>query len=65
MQLVHSLEIGGLEKMVVDLANGLGELGYEAQVCCMDTLGPLQHALHSGISTHLLQRRSGIDLQMV
>ena len=42
---VDRLNIGGLEKTLVAIALGLGE--YEHHVWCLDTNGPLAHALQS------------------
>ena len=44
MMLLQGLNVGGLEKMTVDLANNLPD-SYESVLCCYDTLGPLTDLL--------------------
>lgn len=65
MQLVLSLEIGGTERLVVDLARRLrGET--EIALCCLDRLGVWGEELQrEGIPLYCLQRRHGVDLRAV
>ena len=65
MYLVHSLEVGGTERLILDLVQQ-----YRAEavvsVCCLDRPGPWGEALrHRGIPVHCLKRQPGIDLGVV
>lgn len=60
--LVQSLEAGGLERMVADLARG-ARAAYDPEIVCYDGLGTLAPDLErDGIPTTLLRRRPGVDL---
>ncbi len=62
MQLLPTLEIGGMETMVATLAARLDPDRFEVSVCCFDGLGPLGDELRErGISVLLETRRPGID----
>lgn len=51
-----SLEIGGMERMVVSLACGLSERGHDVGVTCLNALGVLRDELQaSGIRTSLVR----------
>jgi len=57
MHVVLSLEVGGLEKLVVESALGIDKDLYNVEVCCFDTLGSFSATLLShGIKVTLLQR---------
>jgi len=59
---MQSLEAGGLERMVADLARG-ARAAYEPEIVCYDALGPLATDLErDGIRTTLIRRRPGVDL---
>lgn len=45
LQVSHCLGVGGLERVVVDLAQGLRRLGHDAHVCSLRGPGPLQAEL--------------------
>lgn len=50
VQLIHSLHIGGAERVVVDLAINLSKLGFDTVVCCVNEPGDLTDPLeHSGV----------------
>lgn len=59
--LIQGLQVGGLEKMAIDLMNNLPE-NYKVTVCCFDTLGPLEEILQSDIDKVLIKRKSGINI---
>jgi len=59
---IYKLEVGGAERVVVSLAQGLTQLGHECLVCCFKG-GPLEAALeHSGIRVINLSRRGWWDV---
>ena len=41
LQVSHDLQAGGLQRVVVDLAQGLKRLGHEAHICSLRGTGPL------------------------
>ena len=45
LHLLHSLRRGGLERVVVSVANGLSRRGLTQGVCCLHQAGPLIEAL--------------------
>lgn len=42
LQVSHDLKAGGLQRVVVDLAQGLRRLGHDAQICSLRGPGPLE-----------------------
>lgn len=56
LHVLLSLEPGGTERLVVDIANGLSATGVGVHVCCLDGLGPLEDHLDGRVTTHLLRR---------
>ncbi|MHC4944508.1 MAG: glycosyltransferase [Planctomycetota bacterium] len=60
MMLLQGLNVGGLEKVAVDLANHLPET-YEITLCCYDNLGPLESLLKENREALLLERKPGFD----
>ena len=59
--LVPTLEVGGLEWMVVRLALAVRER-FRAAVVCYDGSGPLEASLaEDGVPVHVLRRRPGVD----
>ena len=65
LQVVHSLVIGGMERVVCDLARAFNGGEFRTSVCCLDELGELGEDLRQeGIQVHVLSRRPGVDLSM-
>jgi glycosyltransferase involved in cell wall biosynthesis len=62
MHVIDSLQIGGAERMLVDLANVTVELGHRASVCVTRSAGPLATELRAEVGCHVLGRRSRFDL---
>ena len=57
MHLVLSLEVGGLERMVVEHATGLDSDIFNVEVCCCDRTGALARQLeHKGITVTLVRK---------
>lgn len=57
LHLVHSLDCGGLERIVVSLANGLNRRGLPQGVCCLHEAGPLGKALDPRVTVFVLGAR--------
>jgi len=61
VQVLHSLECGGAERLALRLAQGLAP-DYLTTFLCLDTRGPLAvEAERNGFQVHLLDRRPGLD----
>ena len=61
-QLVHGLEVGGVEIMVLNLVERLDPHQYHVTIACLDLLGTLSgRAREKGIEVELVPRRPGID----
>ncbi len=59
-ELINTLEIGGAERMMVDLACGLRERGHYVCAICLRGSGPLAGALEkAGVEVMALQKGSG------
>jgi glycosyltransferase involved in cell wall biosynthesis len=65
MQLVDSLSAGGMERVAVNLANGLLGLGWESYLCFSRSGGALETDLWPGVRTVGLGRRSRYDLSAI
>ncbi len=62
LHLLPSMEIGGLETMVLNLASGLDRRQYSPTICCFDGLGPLaEDAAARKLDICQLKRKPGID----
>jgi len=63
MYVVHSLEIGGLEKCVVDLVNGIDRNRFEPIICCLASSGPAADKIwRNNIQIFEMKKRSGNDI---
>lgn len=63
-EVVNSLEIGGAERMVVDLSMGLQRQGHTVSVVCLRTAGPLASLLQeSKIEVLALEKGEGFSLK--
>ena len=66
LQVVHSLVIGGTERVVCDLVRAFNNDGFLTSVCCIDELGEFGADLRSeGYRVHVLNRRPGIDFNLI
>ena len=65
MYLVHSLDVGGTERLILDLVQRY-RLEAAVSVCCLDRLGRWGEALkQQDIPVHCLDRQPGLDLRLV
>jgi sugar transferase (PEP-CTERM/EpsH1 system associated) len=61
MHVVHTLMVGGMERLVVDLVEGLSPDLYDRYVCCLDQRGPLADELQGrGVTVYCLNKGSGV-----
>jgi sugar transferase (PEP-CTERM/EpsH1 system associated) len=66
MQLVHSLSIGGSERLACDLAQRFDRSRIRSSVCAVDYGGPLADELgRAGIPSFVCNRRPGFDWRLV
>ena len=66
LQVVHRMGLGGVERVVRDLANHFNADGFRTSVCCLDSLGEFAEELVArGTSVHLLTRRPGVDVDLI
>src|SRR5687768_13552523 len=64
-QLVNTLEFGGTERMVVNLALALSRRGHDVTVFCLRTAGPLASELgDAGIPVIALEKPDGPNLRV-
>lgn len=61
IQVVDSLNVGGAERVAVDLANGLLQLGYQVFFCITREDGPLNAALSDGLKVVNLNRNKSLE----
>ena len=61
MQLVHSLRIGGSEKVALDISSYLDRAQFDPSVCAMDLDGELAHELDSRNIRHHVFYRRGLE----
>lgn len=62
MQVVDSLQVGGLESVAVNLANSLSGLGFKSYLCATRSGGPLERRLRPEVERLDLGRRGLLDL---
>ena len=60
MHLIESLEFGGAEKVVIDLANAMAQR-HTVVVCCVKKLGDLRSSVHADIPVLCLGKGEGND----
>ena len=66
LHVAHSLNVGGAEKLVHDLALRTDRDRFAVSVACLDAAGPLAESLSAaGIPVEVLERRSGLDVGLV
>ena len=66
LYVIWSLETGGAERIVVNLAKGLDKTRYNPMVCCLNWKGKLTHELEqAGITVFILNKKGKIDISIV
>ncbi len=62
MHIVHSLNIGGLERVVIDLAGSFRDRGHEVAICCLSEKGSLSETAEArGVQVFAMGKKEGID----
>jgi sugar transferase (PEP-CTERM/EpsH1 system associated) len=65
LQVVHSLAIGGTERVVCDLVRRFNDGEFRTSVCCLDGLGEFGAELRAGgVRVHVLGRKPGLDISI-
>jgi sugar transferase (PEP-CTERM/EpsH1 system associated) len=66
LQVVHSLAVGGTERVVCGLAQAFNNDEFQTSVCCLDELGEFGRDLKDrGVPVYVLGRKPGLDLSLV
>jgi len=66
LHVVHTLNVGGAEKLVFDLARRTDRARFAVSVACLDEAGALAPALSAqGIPVDVLERRPGVDAGLI
>jgi glycosyltransferase involved in cell wall biosynthesis len=64
-ELVNTLEIGGAERVVVDLTLGMHERGHDVSVICLRETGPLSAPLEAGVEVRAFHKADGFSFGTV
>ncbi len=62
LQVINSLDCGGLEKLTLNLAKGLKTQGHNVVICCLEGLGNLHKGDLGGIEVAALNKKDGLDV---
>ncbi len=65
LQLIDSLAAGGAERVSVNLANALSEVGIKSFLCATRKSGPLEQFIDSNVKKLILHKTSAIDLEAI
>ncbi len=61
LHITHSLNVGGLERVVVDLASSFRNKGHAVGICCLDSKDPLgKKAEQAGVRVYALDKKPGL-----
>ncbi len=61
LHVVLSLDYGGTEKIVVDIANGLPREYFESSIICMDRYGQRMSDVREDVPVYLMNRKPGLS----
>ncbi|MCB9746954.1 MAG: glycosyltransferase [Candidatus Omnitrophica bacterium] len=66
IQVVSSLDFGGLEKMVIQLTERLNQTGSECSIVCLEKEGGLvNEALRKNIQVDVFSKKDGFDMDLI
>jgi len=66
LQVVHSLAVGGTERVVCGLTESFNDDEFRTSVCCLDELGEFGNQLKKkGFPVYALNRRPGLDWSLI
>ncbi len=63
LHVVLSLDYGGTEKIVVDIANNLSSEEFESSIICMDRYGGRASELKKDVMIYLMSRKPGLSVK--
>ena len=63
LHVILSLDYGGTEKIVVDLANNLSRVTFETSIICMDRYGGRANELEKDVLIYLMARKQGLSVK--
>ncbi len=64
LHVIDSLDVGGMERVVIDVANGLDSTRFEQNVCCLSRRGEMAHLLREGVRCIDLNKGAAADRLM-
>lgn len=65
LQVVDSLEPGGMENVLAQMVSRMDPARYEFEVCCLSRSGPFQERLPAGTAVHVLGKGPGFSWEVV
>ena len=66
MQVVHSMDIAGVEKVVYSIVKGLDNEKFSFSICCLDFIGELgERLIKEGFEVISLDRTPGTDFSLI
>ncbi len=66
LHVIHSLDMGGAERLVFDFATETNRDLFNVSICCLDWMGTLGEELKAkGFNVTLLGRKSGVDYGLI
>lgn len=66
MNIISSLSVGGREKVVIDMLNGLNDDIFTLSLCCLKKAGPiLDYLKNSNMELFFLNKKDGIDFGII
>ena len=65
LQIVDTLNVGGAERMAVNMANSLSNYNVDSHICATRSEGKLKGALNSNVHYLLLKKKSVLDFKAI
>jgi len=66
MQVVHSMNVAGAEKLVDSIVRNLNGSEFSFSICCLDSIGPLgEQLIKDGFDVFCLNRKPGVDFGLI
>jgi len=65
-QIIATMDIGGVERQLIELVKGLDKNKYNVTICCITRGGPLEEDLKKlGIEYHILYKKFKFDFTVI
>ncbi len=65
LQVVHHMNMGGVEHLVYDMTHAFQKEGIKTSICCLDYLGCLGEGLEKeGIDVFVMDRKPGVNIDL-